>query len=67
MYSEDEEDRPAEAGPLDEHDRKLEELWAKKVRRRSSALKLFFEDKLELRENQKIVSQLRKYGKLVCL
>jgi len=65
MYSDDEEDQPTEVGSPDDHDKKLEEQWSKKVRRRSSALKLFFEDQLELRENQKIASQLRKYGELM--
>ncbi len=63
MYSDEDEDQPSGVGGQDDHDRRLVELWSRKRRRRSSTLKLFFEDQLELRENPKIISQLRKYCK----
>lgn len=64
MYSDDD-DQSTEVASQDEHDKKLEELWSRKDRRRSSTLKRFFEDLLDLRENPKIISLLRKYGECV--
>ena len=43
-------------------DKKLEEMWSKKVRRRSSQLKRFVGDYLDLREHPKITLLLAKNG-----
>ena len=47
----------------DEGDKKLQELWAKKERRRSSELKILVEDHLNLRDSTKLTVHLSKYGK----
>ena len=46
-----------------EGDKKLQELWAKKERRRSSELKILVEDHLNLRDNSKLAMQVSKNGK----
>jgi len=49
----------------DEADQKLQELWAKKGRRRSSELKILVEDHLKLCMNTKVNIQLSKNGEQV--
>ena len=50
--------------PGDEgEDKKLEELWSKKVRRRSSQLKRLVGDYLDLKEHPKITLLLAKNSK----
>ena len=60
MYSDEEE--AVRSGSPDGHDHKLEELWSRRKRRRSSALKRFFGDKLKLQENPRIGVLLTKNG-----
>lgn len=43
-------------------DKKLENLWGKKRRRRSSELKIPIGDKLELKENSKVAVLVAKNG-----
>ena len=45
-----------------EEDDKLREYWAKKERRRSSFLKDFVGDSLRLKDNQRILMHLTKFG-----
>ena len=47
----------------EEEDKKLEEMWSKKVRRRSSQLKRFVGDHLDLAEHPKIALLLTKNGR----
>ena len=49
-----------------EEDDKLREYWAKKERRRSSFLKDFVGDSLGLKENQRILMHLTKFGETAC-
>ena len=59
-------DGEAEVDPEAEaEDKKLEDLWVKKSRRRSSTLKILVGDKLELKENPKVVPHLAKNGECV--
>ena len=44
-------------------DKKLEDLWSRKVRRRSSQLKRVVEDLLDLKEHPKITLLLAKNGR----
>lgn len=53
MYS-DEEDE------VEGHDKKLEEMWSRKRRRRSSDLKIFQGDRLKLQDNPKMVVLLTR-------
>lgn len=62
MFSEDEEDRTVDTGSNEGHDKKMEEQWSRRKRRRSSALKRFFEDKLKLQDNPRIGVILTKNG-----
>ena len=66
MYS-DEEDEAPETGSNEGHDKKLEELWAKKQRRRSSDLKIFQGDRLGLKDSSKMVVLLAKNCEKVCI
>ena len=43
-------------------DKKMADLWTKKVRRQSSGLKLLVGDRLQLKENPKITMVLAKNG-----
>ncbi len=43
-------------------DQRLQELWAKKSRRRSSELKILVQDNLEIRDNSKLTMHLAKNG-----
>lgn len=55
----------AQGSPRDEEeDRKLEEIWSRKVRRRSSQLKLVVGDYLKLSEHPKITLLLTKNREL---
>ena len=67
MFSDEEEDELTEtgSGSSKSHDKKLEELWAKKQRRRSSHFKRFEGDKLNLLESSKMASLLIKNCKQV--
>ena len=62
MYSDEEEEDLNEVESNEGHDKKLEELWSRKHRRRSSDLKIFQGDKLKLQDNTKIVILLTKNG-----
>ena len=62
MYSDEEEDDVNDAESGEGHDKKLEEMWSRKQRRRSSDLKIFQGDKLKLQDNTKIVILLTKNG-----
>ena len=54
-------DEEVQGSPGDEgEDKKLEELWSKKVRRRSSQLKRLVGDYLDLKEHPKITLLLAK-------
>ena len=58
-------DEEVQGSPGDEgEDKKLEELWSKKVRRRSSQLKRLVGDYLDLKEHPKITLLLAKNSKL---
>ncbi len=61
MFS-DEEDEFNESGSVssESYDKKLEELWVKKQRRRSSEFKQFEGDKLNMLESSKMASLLIK-------
>lgn len=48
-------------------DKKLEEMWSKKVRRRSSQLKRLVGDYLNLKEHPKITLLLTKNGRVLSL
>ncbi len=61
MYSDDE-DEPNGTEGGEAHDKKLEELWSRKQRRRSSDLKIFQGDKLGLQDNSKMVILATKNG-----
>lgn len=61
MYS-DEEDDTNEAEGSESHDKKLEELWSRKQRRRSSDLKIVRGDKLKLQDNAKMVILATRNG-----
>lgn len=61
MYS-DEEDVNDPDSVGEEHDKKLEQLWSQKSRRRSSDLKIFQGDKLRLQDNSKVLVLLTKNG-----
>lgn len=51
-------------GPgVEGEDKKLEEMWSKKVRRHSSQLKRFVGDHLDLKEHPKIALLLTKNGR----
>lgn len=56
MYSDEEEEVNSE----ESHDVKLEALWARKHRRRSSELKIVQGDKLQLQDNSKMVLLVTK-------
>ena len=58
-FDEETQGSPGEDG----EDKKLEELWSRKVRRRSSQLKRLVGDSLCLREHPKIALLLAKNGK----
>ena len=56
-------DEEGRGGPGDEgEDKKLEEMWSKKVRRRSSQLKRLVGDHLDLKQHPKITLLLTKNG-----
>ena len=57
MWDEDNEEDSGET-----HDKKLEQMWSKKQRRRSSGLKILQGDKLKLQENPKLAVLLTKNG-----
>lgn len=59
MYS-DEEDNDGES--VEGHDKKLEELWSRKQRRRSSDFKIVQTDRLKLQDNAKMVVLLSRNG-----
>lgn len=61
MYSDEEEDA-SEAEGGEGHDKKLEELWSRKQRRRSSDLKIVLGDKLKLQDNAKMVILATRNG-----
>ena len=63
MYSDVEDDDVNDPEAGESHDKKLEQLWARKQRRRSSDLKIFQGDRLKLQDNTKIVMLLTKNGK----
>ena len=56
MYSDEEEEENGE----ESHDVKLEALWARKHRRRSSELKIIQGDMLQLQDNSKMVLLVTK-------
>lgn len=60
MYSDEEDEEEME--PAEGPDKKLEEMWSRKQRRRSSDLKIFQGDRLKLQDNPKIVILLTKNG-----
>lgn len=60
MYSDEAEEEGTSAS--DGHDKKLEEMWSRKHRRRSSDLKIIQGDKLKLQDSSKIVVLLTKNG-----
>ena len=62
MYSDEDEDDLQLETESSEHDKKLEELWSKKQRRRSSDFKIIQGDKLKLQENSKIIMLMLKNG-----
>ncbi len=51
-----------EAMGEDGGDKRLQELWAKKSRRRSSELKILVQDNLEISDNSKLTMHLAKNG-----
>ncbi len=67
MYSDEDEEEINEVESTEGHDKKLEEMWSRKQRRRSSDLKIFQGDKLKLQDNTKIVILLTKNGRSKCL
>lgn len=65
MYSDEEEGIPnyAESISSEGYDKKMEELWSRKRRRRSSDLKIPQQDKLKLQHNPKMAILLTKNSK----
>ena len=58
-------DEESQSAPGEEgEDKKLEEMWSKKVRRRSSQLKRLVGDYLNLKEHPKITLLLTKNGRV---
>jgi hypothetical protein len=63
MYSDTEDqEEPSEVEGSESHDKELEELWSKKLRRRSSDLKIMHGDKLKLHDNAKMVILATRNG-----
>lgn len=62
MYSDEEDQDSTGAEGSEGHDKKLEELWSKKHRRRSSDLKIVQGDRLKLQDNSKMVILATRNG-----
>lgn len=62
MYSDEEDEEVAGAEGSEGHDKKLEEMWSRKHRRRSSDLKIVRGDRLKLQDNSKMVILATRNG-----